>query len=518
MGWSREIVLKVARRTGYPVVEAWSGHNQGQMGVIYGPMLHHTGSSRSAAGDYPTLRVVRDGRSDLKNSLCMYGLGRSGTIYCINEKVSWHSGAGNWNGVTDGNGHFAGIEAESDGSVASWSAAQLDSYAKLCASILQETGRDINWMPRHADYALPRGRKVDTSGMDYGALKAKVSSLLKGPDLVVPAKISYPVYGSINAKATKLNIVDKASAAEIKLKDGWTQGFGPGISIWAKAGLPEAYAVQGGILDAYKRVGYENSAMGYPVTDEHPTGDGRGRISRFERGMALGTAKTGSFAVQGALATRYEKLGVEKSILGFPVRDELAVKGGWMQGFENGSLYYQAGTPQAYVVRGGIGKAWASHGYEQGFLGWPVEDEVPVTDGADILGWSQRFTGGTIFYKNDGKDKGYYLVGGILDKYVALGGPRSPLGWPTTNDLADSAGGAFVNFERGAINWHPRTNLAVASWGPAFDVWSFGDYSRSRYTGYPLEEPKQHEDGSWSQKFEKSTIYVDSDGGWKIED
>lgn len=181
MGWSRDTIRNVAKRTGYPVVEAWSGHNAGQMGTIYGPMLHHTGTSASTPGDYPTLKVVRDGRPGLENSLCMYGLGKSGTIYLINDKISWHAGVGSWNGITDGNGHFAGIEAEGPGT---WSAAQVDSYQKLVASILLEAGRDINWMPTHAQFALPRGRKTDPTGIDMNAFRAKVQQYLANPGLL----------------------------------------------------------------------------------------------------------------------------------------------------------------------------------------------------------------------------------------------------------------------------------------------------------------------------------------------
>lgn len=178
MGWSRATVLDVAKRTGYPVVEAWSGRNQGLMGTVYGPMLHHTGSTNPSGADYPTLKVVRDGRADLANSLCMYGLGKSGTIYCVSEKISWHAGAGIWNGVTDGNGHFAGIEAESAGTGKDWTPAQLDSYEKLCASILMETGRGVEWMVAHKEFALPKGRKPDPVGIDMAAMRVRVALLL----------------------------------------------------------------------------------------------------------------------------------------------------------------------------------------------------------------------------------------------------------------------------------------------------------------------------------------------------
>lgn len=183
MGWSRETLRQVAKRTGYPVVEAWSGHNAGTMGTVYGPVLHHTGTPSTVAGNYPTLKVVRDGRPGLVNSLCAYGIGRDGTIYLVNEKVSWHAGAGDWKGVTDGNGHFLGIEAEGPYPGA-WPAAELDSYKKLVASILLETGRGFDWAPTHAQWANPAGRKTDPTSINMSAFRADVEGYLKNPDLL----------------------------------------------------------------------------------------------------------------------------------------------------------------------------------------------------------------------------------------------------------------------------------------------------------------------------------------------
>lgn len=183
MGWSRDTIIQVAQRTGYPVVAAWSSHNAGTMGTVYGPMLHHTGSAKSKS-DYATLQVVRDGRPGLENSLCMYGLGKSGTIYLINDKISWHAGVGSWNGIADGNGHFAGIEAESSGASGDWTSEQLDAYPRLVASILLETGRGIDWMPMHKEFALPKGRKSDPSGLDTNEFKKQVDKYLANPGLL----------------------------------------------------------------------------------------------------------------------------------------------------------------------------------------------------------------------------------------------------------------------------------------------------------------------------------------------
>ena len=182
MAFTKAQIVRIAKRTGYPVVEAWSGHNAGTMGTVVGPLLHHTATPESVGGDYPTLKVVRDGRPGLENSLAMYGIGRSGTIYCINDKISWHAGVGGWNGVSDGNGHFAGIEAE--GPYQEWPEAELDAYEKLVASILIELGRGLDWAPTHAQFANPPGRKSDPYGFDMDRFKRNVQKYLNNPALL----------------------------------------------------------------------------------------------------------------------------------------------------------------------------------------------------------------------------------------------------------------------------------------------------------------------------------------------
>lgn len=164
-GLTRTDMTTIAARTGYPVRAAWTtGH--GAMGTVQGIMLHHTATSASAPGDYPSLGIVTRGRSDLPGPLCNYGLGRSGTIYLVTEGIAWHAGVGYYNGVADGNGHFLGVEAENPGTGAPWPAAQLDAYRRLVASTLNYLGLNTDWDVRHADFATPAGRKTDTAGFN----------------------------------------------------------------------------------------------------------------------------------------------------------------------------------------------------------------------------------------------------------------------------------------------------------------------------------------------------------------
>jgi hypothetical protein len=167
-GLSRDQMRRICQRAGLQYTEAWSGHNKGSQKAVWGALCHHTGTPWSAPGDYPTLRVVRDGRAGLANALSQFGLGKSGRVYLITEKVAWHAGAGEYKGLKDGNGYLVGIEAESDGGAGHWTPEQVVAYPKLVASILVEINHNDEYTTRHGSWALPRGRKTDFAGWPGG--------------------------------------------------------------------------------------------------------------------------------------------------------------------------------------------------------------------------------------------------------------------------------------------------------------------------------------------------------------
>lgn len=183
MGLTRDQLSEIAVRTGFPVQAAWVG-GHGPMGDVVGVILHHTATADSAPGDFPTLGIVQNGRPGLSGPLCNYGLGRSGTIYLVSEGRAFHAGVGRWMGITSGNSRFLGIEAENAGSGSPWPQVQLDAYQRLVASILHALGRDTNWDVRHADWALPPGRKIDTRGFAMPPFDARVREMLAAPETI----------------------------------------------------------------------------------------------------------------------------------------------------------------------------------------------------------------------------------------------------------------------------------------------------------------------------------------------
>jgi uncharacterized protein with LGFP repeats len=56
-----------------------------------------------------------------------------------------------------------------------------------------------------------------------------------------------------------------------------------------------AHVVQGEIRDLWAKRGWEKSSLGYPISDEMSTPDGRGRMSRFQHGDIWWYPNRGAF-------------------------------------------------------------------------------------------------------------------------------------------------------------------------------------------------------------------------------
>lgn len=187
--WIVDAANAAVRGTGYQVVvvDGYQARGHGGFNALEGVVGHHTGTADSAPGDYPTLRIVRDGRSDLAGPLCNYGLGRSGTIYVVAAGVAWHAGASAYAGMVDLNSLFLGIEAESAGA-GRWTPQQLDVYPRLVGSALNYIRRSANRYASHRTVATPAGRKDDPRGIEDVWMQQRVAAFLSGsPVTAAPA-------------------------------------------------------------------------------------------------------------------------------------------------------------------------------------------------------------------------------------------------------------------------------------------------------------------------------------------
>ena len=103
-----------------------------------------------------------------------------------------------------------------------------------------------------------------------------------------------------------------------------------------------AHAVYGAIGAKFVQLGREGGLLGYPLTDELGTPDGVGRFNRFQRGMIYWTPATDAHEVHGAILALWESMGWEASWLGYPVSDELPSNDGRASNFQHGIIFWNA--------------------------------------------------------------------------------------------------------------------------------------------------------------------------------
>ena len=212
-----------------------------------------------------------------------------------------------------------------------------------------------------------------------------------------------------------------------------------------------------------------------------------------------------------AITLRYQDLGLVGSALGRQTGPEVAAPGGGIYApFENGIIAWHPHSG-AHEVRGVIGQHHADLGGLGGFLGYPMTDEKGVGDGR---GRFNRFMGGAVYWTSAGG--AWEVHGDILGKYDALGGPRGPLRYPTSDELAAAGGGRESRFENGAIAW--RVNRGA---------WSVQGLIHARWRqiggmggalGYPLSDEMGWPDGrgrlSW---FDGGAIFwTGPTGAWEV--
>jgi N-acetyl-anhydromuramyl-L-alanine amidase AmpD len=168
--------LKVAEQPG------WRTRGRGDVGPIKGVICHHTAGP--LAGNMPSLGIVTNGRPGLPGPLAQLCLGRDGTFFVVAAGRCNHAGRGNWQGFTQGNTNFIGIEAENTGLLTGpkadpWPTVQMDAYRRGVAAILKKIRADAIRCCGHKEYALPQGRKSDPT-FDMNEFRMQVAAIVAG--------------------------------------------------------------------------------------------------------------------------------------------------------------------------------------------------------------------------------------------------------------------------------------------------------------------------------------------------
>jgi hypothetical protein len=259
----------IARRTGYPVVEVSGWETRGRPGGmkdIRTIICHHTANG-GAPGNFPSLRVVRDGRLGLPGPLAQYGLGVDGTIYVIAAGKSNHAGVSR--SVLYTNSYAIGIEAEAvgvPGNTTDWPPPQRESYERLCRALMNHYDLSPSNIKGHKETCSPPGRKSDPSfRMDPFRADVAVTNLNNPPkELPMSAAELKALKDAVGAVPTAAEIVAAlrpvikaevatAVSSAAALAKAWQSSpvdLGPmaGAALPGVDGLPAAHHTAGNLL------------------------------------------------------------------------------------------------------------------------------------------------------------------------------------------------------------------------------------------------------------------------------
>lgn len=144
-------------------------------------------------------------------------------------------------------------------------------------------------------------------------------------------------------------------------------------------------------------------------------------------------------------------------------------------------------------------------------LGMCLSGEYPVEGGAAggaRNGVAQDFSGGRGYWSET--TGAHFAWGRIGGRYHEIGGPSSPLGFPTTSETITPDGvGRFNHFEGGSIYWTPDTGAQVVMADFA-NAWAKEGWETGRL-GYPTSE-RYDVPGGVAQDFQGGYIVKAANG------
>ena len=263
--------------------------------------------------------------------------------------------------------------------------------------------------------------------------------------LGVPADAPACTSGGAIAAAAKVGSwLGPCTTGEYQVAGGSAQDFHGGQVF--RSPSTGAHPVAGAIGGTYQATAGPAGPLGFPVGDERPLPDGRGRFQGFGNGVIYWTPQTGAQVVRGAILETWGKQGFERGPAGYPTGPETRTpnRDGVVQGFQNGPIYFSAKSG-AHRVLGLILGKYAQLGFENSFLGFPVAEEQPLVNGGRI----SRFEGGNIYWS---PLSGAWAVrtGPIMDAWARQGFEHGKLGYPISDEFP-VPGGVQQNFQTGYV-------------------------------------------------------------------
>ncbi len=151
----------------------------------------------------------------------------------------------------------------------------------------------------------------------------------------------------------------------------------------------------------------------------------------------------------------------------------------------------QAPVTGAQAVHGAVLAHYLAIGGPSSALGLPTSDESPSADGAGR--YNNFASGGALYWS---PQAGAHEVHGAIDgKWGQLGWETGPHGYPMTDEQATAdRAGRYNDFQDGSVYWSPKTG-ARSIHGAIKGKWAQSQWE-SGFLGYPVTDELSTPDGS----------------------
>jgi len=250
-------------------------------------------------------------------------------------------------------------------------------------------------------------------------------------------------------------------------------------------------------------------AAGYGIGDGCSTYGNRNFYNYFTDWFGSTTSP-----VSAAIVWKFGYSGGASGLLGEQIGTQacgLRNEGCW-QAYANGAIYASRDNPPRYILNGAIRTLWSVLGYEHPVgtsLGYPSTDtNTGLRDGGSWQGFENA-----AIYSSPGTGTFVIKNGPVRTEWARLGYEylASGLGYPlNSTDAALRDGGAWQQFERGAIYYSPVGGARVLEFGPIRDRWISQGYEGGPL-GYPTGSLVRNGATAW-QSFEGGALYQDAAG------
>jgi uncharacterized protein YkwD len=226
-----------------------------------------------------------------------------------------------------------------------------------------------------------------------------------------------------------------------------------------------------------------------------------GGYQNYQYGAIMWSPANGAYVSTGAIRGLWASTGYENGKLGYPVSDEIGglKNGGVYQNYQGGAILWSPATG-AHISSGPIRDRWAATGFENGFLGYPTSE---VVTGLKNGGSYQMYQGGAIMWSPS--TGAHVSTGAIRGLWAQTGFESGAMGYPTTDEVGGlKDGGVYQMYQGGAIMWSPATG-AHLSVGAIRSMWAGTGFESGRL-GYPTTNEIPGPNGSVTQYYQGGSI------------